>query len=98
MAVNEPTRIVTDWFLADPEEAARIQQSTEGDDFGDIRGGAEDYIAYHIDTPPGQALIAWGVAAGLAHGSRENLVRMISDHIDWQYVNEQIVRGDPGRR
>jgi hypothetical protein len=98
MAVNEPTRIVTDWFLADPEEAARIRQSTEGDDFGDIRGGAEDYIANHIDSPPGQALIDWGVAAGLAHGSRENLVRMIGDHIDWRYVNEQIVRGDAGHR
>ncbi len=83
VASNEPTQILIAWLSADPVESARIRRSVEGRDYGDIAGDVADYMLVHANEPPAAALVAWGTANGLAEGSRDNILRLVCDHVDW---------------
>jgi hypothetical protein len=91
MEINEPTAIMAEWPIAEPEYAHRLRRFYEDGGTMLMRADAQEYLQVNASSnSTARRLLQWGIDHGPPRISRYRMLEWVFDRVDWRYLAAQL--------
>lgn len=91
MASDEPTAIMAEWLVAEPEFVRRLRRFYEDGGTMPMRADAQEYLQVNASSnPTARRLLRWGIDHGPSRISRYRMLEWVFDRVDWRYLAAQL--------